>query len=205
VDTLGTDSLDYPILIDGCRAAFPAIGPTVEIGTREGGSSQMIMQTFAEAGKHRPHIAIDPYGNIEYAAYQGGVYRADYTNTMRNRAISALYKVADELNYNFIYMPLTDTEYFARFADGMPIYDEYATLCSQYSLVFFDGPHERNAIADEIAFFGPRMSPVAVWVFDDVLSYLHMTLEEDIAQHGFTVLGTPSTRKKSYIKTEVKT
>ena len=36
-------------------------------------------------------------------------------------------------------------------------------------------------------------------------TYLHMTLESDIARHGFTVLDAFSNCKKSYIKTEVKT
>ena len=109
------DSTEYKILKDACDRVKGDNLLTCEIGVREGLGSKIILESFKN--KTHWHIGIDPYGNISYPHYDDNqAYTADYTNQMK-------LKLLQELAYpNFTLFTLEDTEFFKRFADGIPIY-----------------------------------------------------------------------------------
>jgi hypothetical protein len=145
-------------------------------------------------------VFIDPYGNIEYAQKDGVVrQRTDYTNQMRNETLSVLYYHVGNHPVNPVPFIMEDTEFFKRFADGVPFYHEHKVLETKYALVFFDGPHDVPSIITEIEFFHPRSVPGSVWVFDDVVGYYdHDKIEQIIFELGWKLI-EKTDHKASYI------
>jgi hypothetical protein len=171
---LEADSRSYAVLERATLAIKGVPGLVCEIGTRRGGSARVIIDSLVRNGDHgRTLICLDPYGNIEYATRQGVICRIDYTNQMRNDTLRNLYAYAADKPVNVHLLVLEDTEYFRRFADGFPTYDQNKTLQATYALVFFDGPHDIPSIKTEIDFFQPRSRPGSIWVFDDITHYDH--------------------------------
>lgn len=197
---LETDNTDYHILQNAVRRIKDVPGMLCEIGTRRGGSLAHIINTLGEMHEFGRNIVfIDPYGNIEYAQKDGVKRRrTDYTNRMRNETLSALYYHVGAHPVNPVPFIMEDTEFFKRFADGVPFYHEYKVLETQYSLVFFDGPHDVPSIITEIEFFHPRSAPGSVWVFDDVVGYYdHDKIEKIISDLGWKLI-EKTDRKASY-------
>ena len=99
-----------------------------------------------------------------------------------------------------LYFPLEDTEFFKRYSDGIPIYNEYKKIINTYALVFFDGPHTSNLVKIEFDFFKDKIPKGGVLIFDDIYQYPHMdTLDEYILSNGFKLLEKGNV-KISYIK-----
>jgi undecaprenyl pyrophosphate synthase len=136
-----TDSREYNILINAVNKIQNVDGFTCEIGVREGGSTQMILNTLKNTQQNKIHIAIDPFGNIDYEHWENRKEKLDYTNKMKNNMLKNLYTFCSENNMECLYFPLEDTEFFNRYSDGVPIYNENKYILNKYSLVFFDGPH----------------------------------------------------------------
>jgi hypothetical protein len=172
------DSEDYEVLAQAVALIGGVPGMTCEIGLRRGGGTRVIVDALVEHGIRKTHIAIDPYGNIEYRTSDQESTRLDYTNRMRDEALPAIYRYCMEKGIHFVFFNLEDVEFFARFADGVPVYAEHKTLEREYALVHFDGPHDVASLAAEIAFFAPRTPPGGAWVFDDIHNYDHATLHE---------------------------
>lgn len=205
------DSSEYEILLNAVDRIVDVDGLTCEIGLREGGASYKIMNRLRDKASVRPHIAIDPYGDIPYIHHNsdstgGGTsttgtngVRLDYNLEMKNRALSRLYRWCGEVKYPFSFYEMEDTEFFIRFSDGVPSYDYVKTLQTQYALVFFDGPHSTRTILAEIDFFKSRTPVGGVWVFDDIDQYPHASEIDPIllTKLGFESLETGS-RKASY-------
>ncbi len=187
---LSTDSSDYHLITEAVKSIKDVPGMTCEIGLRAGGGSEFIMRTLAASGqKDKTHIAIDPYGNIEYESHEDIKVRLDYTNEMRDLCIKDMYDLAYKIKVNFLFFPLEDSEFFARYADGVPIYREFKTIETTYSLVHFDGPHARKPLEDELNFFATRVKPGAMFVFDDVRYYDHEDFEQKcILPKGFSLV-----------------
>ncbi len=186
---LETDSKEYEILVAACKEIGGVPGLTCEIGVRQGGSSQLIMKSCHEAGDPRTHVGIDPFGNILYELKEELPVRMDYTNEMKLNMLASLYAWCRKVGADFIFMPLEDSEFFTRFADGVPLYSETKTLINEYALVFFDGPHSVKAVRSEIEFFAERTPTGGVWVFDDLEYYPHMEkLDAVIQDLGFKIL-----------------
>jgi len=143
-----TDSSEYKILSNAADMIKNIEGLTCEIGLREGGSTQLILNSIKNSGVPKIHIAIDPYGNIEYRHNENASMRLDYTNQMKNRTLYNLYKYCYENDVECLYFPLEDVEFFKRYSDGVPVYNQYKQLINKYSLVFFDGPHSCNLVKD---------------------------------------------------------
>ena len=81
------------------------------------------------------------------------------------------------------------TEFFKRFSDGIPIYNENKYIINRYSLVFFDGPHSVSAIKTECDFFIERIVEGGVFIFDDINQYEHMEkIHPYILENNFSVL-----------------
>jgi len=201
---LPTDSLEYEILSNAVAeaASVDVNALSCEIGLREGGGSHYMLDALWNSGQlGRTHIAIDPYGNIDYTTSENITTRFDYTNDMRNRCMANLHshlhtQYSDTLN--FLFFPLEDTEFFTRYADGVPIYQEFKRIATHYSTVHFDGPHAAEPLIAEFMFFVPRLLKGSTIVFDDIGNYDHQSFEDTwIAANNFELLEKGS-RKASY-------
>lgn len=221
-EVFSVDSVDYHVLHNACVEGAKVIGGVVEIGSRRGGSAKIMMDAFASVGaaNKRPFFCIDPYGNIETQLthlnlnkfYKHKItledepdskelskgIRLDYTNEMRNRVVPSLYYYAFQKGFNFTFFFLEDTEFFARYPDGVPLYDEEKMLCNQYATVFYDGPHTDDAVMAEVLYFQDRTVVGSTSVFDDIWQYSHDELIEPwLFAYGWELLEKTET-KASY-------
>lgn len=145
------DSREYEFFDEAVKLLKNPIGVSVEIGVRRGMGSKCIIDAYR---KYHPsiklnHLGIDPYGNILYRTADrdpGG--RLDYTNKMKQEALLDLIKEYPEFNL----VNLEDSEFFKRFADGYPIYNENKIMLTEYEVVHFDGPHDTDSVMKEVNF-----------------------------------------------------
>ena len=216
------DSQEYEVLINAAERVGTTEGAIVEIGTRRGGSARMIIDALVNTNNtNRSMFCIDPYGNIEIDCtnlnmsihYPGtkvegnpeskeitSPHRFDYTNNMRNRIIPSLYYYAYSNGLNFNFFCLEDTEFFNRYGDGVPVYDNKKTVLNKYAFVFFDGPHDNKALKTEVEFFESRTNVGSIFVMDDIWMYDHdKVVEEYLFPRGWEILEKKSI-KASYIK-----
>lgn len=210
-EVFDTDSSEYDILHNAAKAIKDVEGAVVEIGTRRGGSAKIIMDALeANEDTNRSMFCIDPYGNIDYPETNKAIsafnptiklegdrssteivnmIKHDYDNDMRNRVIPSLYYCAYQIGLNFAFFCLEDTEFFNRYSDGVPVYNEYKKLENQYAFVFYDGPHTNEAIDFELDFFLPRTPVGGTYVMDDIWMYDHdRVVEQKLFDNGFEVL-----------------
>ena len=197
------DGIEYDILERAVAKTAGLDGLTCEIGVRRGGSSILMMQTLESLGDKSPHVGLDPYGDIPYFVYNNDhrPVHLDYTNHMRNDAMVDLFTYVGKTRREFVFFNMEDTEFFARFADGVPIYTNgQKRIIGQYKCVFFDGPHTTKLVRSEFAFFHPRMVRGGTLVFDDIDQYPHMAeLDEYIRACGYDVI-EKGARKIAYVK-----
>lgn len=200
---LESDSLNYEVLDIAVLQIKHVPGAVCELGTRRGGSLKVIVDSLLNNEDfQRNVVCVDPYGNIDYQLGEtegARPLKLDYTNDMRNESMAAIYEYAQEKPVNIVFMCMEDVEFFARYGEGVPFYNEVKTIENQYALVFYDGPHTLEALNVEIDFFNPRSPIGAVWVFDDITLYPHAQIEEKIFAMGWELLET-SPRKSSYVK-----
>jgi hypothetical protein len=211
-EVFGTDSSEYEILYNAAKKIRGVEGAVVEIGTRRGGSAKLIIDALVENGDtNRPMFCIDPYGNIDYpetnkamttfgykVELQGDPnspdisnnIKHDYNNDMRNRIIPSLYYYAYARGLDFTFFCLEDTEFFKRYADGVPTYNEHKKLVNEYAFVFFDGPHINEVVDEELKFFVPRSIVGSVAVMDDIWMYDHDRIVEQkwLFPNGWEIL-----------------
>jgi len=222
-EVFGTDSQEYDILANAAKNIKGVGGAVIEIGTRRGGSAKIIIDALEQNGDaNRSMFCVDPYGNIDLeitnksaSVHYPGQYKLegdpmspdvnfatkfDYTNDMRNRVIPSLYYYAFQAGLNFTFFCLEDTEFFKRYADGVPVYEEFKKFENQYAFVFFDGPHTNEAVQEEMDFFMPRAVKGTTWVFDDIWMYDHDRFEKIMLDSGFAILEKRNI-KASYYKT----
>lgn len=223
-DVFNCDSQEYEVLVNAVNGIKGVEGGIVEIGTRRGGSAKLIIDKLVENGDtNRAMFCIDPYGNIEIECTNLNMsihyphiqkdgdpnskeitskQRFDYTNGMRNRVIPSLYYYAYQAGLNFTFFCLEDTEFFNRYSDGVPIYDNFKKYIEKYALVFFDGPHDNNAVIHETEFFAfQRSVKGSIFVYDDIWMYDHDAVEKLLFANGFEILEKKNI-KASYIKTK---
>jgi len=183
------DSGDYHLLTEGIRLSAHVYGMTCEIGLRRGGGTKHIIDAIAKYCPGKVHIAIDPYGNIEYEHKEGQITRLDYTNEMRDECLANLYQYTREKKVPFIFFNLEDSEFFKRYAEGVPVYNSVKEFISSYSFVHFDGPHAILPLCREIDFFEKRIYPGACWCFDDIRGYYdHDQIENMLFRIGFKLI-----------------
>lgn len=197
---MNVDSREYDILEEAATIIRDVNGLTCEIGVREGGGSKVIMDATLKSGRSKVHIAIDPFGNIEYEHWETVKERLDYTNRMKNTMLKNMYEYCSQTGAECLFFPIEDTEFFRRYADGVPIYNEYKTLENRYALVFFDGPHTTEIVKMEFDFFKDKIQSGGTMIFDDIDQYPHMELLDSyIISCGFRQLRKGSC-KISYIR-----
>lgn len=186
---MNRDSREYEILGEAAWMIRDVDGMTCEIGVREGGGTKVILDMTIQSGRPKVHIAIDPFGNIEYQHWENRVERLDYTNKMKNTMLQHLYAYCSRTGAECLFFPLEDTEFFKRYADGVPIYDNYKRIENKYALVFFDGPHTTELVKNEFDFFKDKVPIGGTLVFDDIDQYPHMeNLDEYIRSYGFEIV-----------------
>lgn len=222
-EVFSTDSSEYEILTHAIKSIKGVSGAVVEIGTRRGGSTKLIIDSLVENNDtDRLLVAIDPYGNIEIECTNRNIsvhmphikvegdpmstdismpLRFDYTDDMRNRVIPSLYYYAYMRGINFQFFCLEDTEFFNAFPNGVPVYQNFKTMENTYAFVFFDGPHDNKAVNVELEFFTPRATIGSVFVFDDIWMYEHDNIVEKtwLYPNGFELLEKGNI-KASYVK-----
>lgn len=169
-------------------------GLSCEIGLRRAGGTLTIMNGFFENNDLRTHVCIDPYGNIPYRDI-GGVHRSDYTNKMKNETLSELYRYADDNEMNIIFFNLEDSEFYKRFADGVPIYEEEKSIINQYCCVHVDGQHDTESVMLASQFFSTRMPPGAVIFFDNTDHYDHSVVDYFLTTNRFEFLEDVKNKK----------
>lgn len=185
---LETDSGEYHLLTKGVELSKNIEGLTCEIGLRRGGGTKFILDALNQHGK-KVHIAIDPFGSIEYEHKEGEFVRLDYTNEMRDECLTNLYAYTRQLQIPFIFFNLEDTEFFNRYSDGVPVYAHEKKILNTYSFVHFDGPHAVKPLLDEIEFFKSRTPVGGCWCFDDVKNYYnHDAVEKVVLDLGFNLI-----------------
>ena len=198
-----SDNDYYQLLIEACEsvAKNKVPGLYLEIGTRGGGSAELIANTLKEHHVTGATIVcVDPYGDILYEERENKPMRLDYTNGLRDQTIPELHKHVTSLGYNFVFLNLEDTEFFKRYSDGIPLYSSTKRIANEYALVFIDGPHSLKAVLEETQFFMPKISDNGVIVYDDCVEhYDHSVVEQLLFDNGFVLLNSYVT-KKSYIK-----
>lgn len=221
-DIFTVDSQEYEILHNATLKVKGVEGAIVEIGTRRGGSAKIIIDSLVmNEDNDRSMFCIDPYGNIDYVqtnkslsvhnpevALEGDptsteitqAIKLDYTNDMRNQIVPSLYFYAYKAGLNFTFFCLEDSEFFARYADGVPVYDQNKKIEDKYAFVFFDGPHNTEVMVEEVNFFITRCNIGSVFVFDDIWMYDHdVSIESILLDNGFEILEKKNV-KASYVK-----
>jgi hypothetical protein len=208
-EVFDTDSQEYEILANAALNIKGVEGAVVEIGTRRGGSTKIIIDSLVQQEDiKRSMFCIDPYGNIEIECTNLNMamhnpdrkiegdpeskeitspQRFDYDNTMRNRIIPSLYYYAYQAGLDFNFFCLEDTEFFKRYEDGVPSYNEFKKIQDKYAFVFFDGPHDNETLILETNFFIPRSNVGTIFVYDDIWMYDHDAIENILFEAGFEI------------------
>jgi len=185
------DSWEYDVLYEAAQLISGVPGFTCEVGLREGGGTEAIVQGFFDNYDNHVHIAIDPYGDLIYAVdvWEVPLQRVGYTNEMKMRSIPKIHEWCSQHNVDFIFFNLEDTEFFKRYADGVPVYsDNKKSIINEYALVHIDGPHSVEPVTLEAQFFIPRISKGGILVFDDTEFYKHDTVHALVMANGFEVV-----------------
>ena len=197
---MDTDSSEYEILKNAVTYSKGIDGMTCEIGVRSGGSTKIIIDELLATDQNKVHVAIDPFGNIEYVDNENRKGRSDYTNKMKTNMLKNIYTYCSENDMDVLFFPMEDTEFFARFKDGIPVYNECKMILNTYSMVFFDGPHNTFKVKEEFDFFKDKIPVGGTIVFDDINTHPHMQiLDPYILQNNFRLLQKGQV-KVSYIK-----
>lgn len=162
-------SADYGVLKNAVIESANVPGLALEIGLFRGGGARHIIDGIVETSSGKTLVTVDPYGNIEYkGSDQQGLVRMDFWNSRRNDCMINLFAYAQINIVNLLFFNMEDSEFFSRFSDGVPIYEDYKRIENRYAVVHFDGPHTVEAVIEEIKFLHPRSPPGAWFVFDDV-------------------------------------
>ena len=190
------DSLEYEFLDNAVKQLKDPIGVSVELGVRRGQGSKTIIDAYR---KYHPntfltHLGIDPYGNIKYNTHDSNLnVRLDYTNSMRQDMLQDFSKDYPEFNF----VNLEDVEFFKRYEDYYPIYNNFKINITKYEIVHFDGPHDTASVLKEVEFFEARKPEQCVYIFDDVDNFDIDSIGKYLEQKDFKILDNGG-RKRSY-------
>lgn len=173
-----TDGYDYWMLADSMDSIRDVNGLVVEVGLGPGDGSKTILSRLSlNNDLDRTLVVLDPYGGLPYREKETSIQPCQYDNALAHKVLQGLHEYAAEIGAHFIYLPLEDSEFIARFQDGVPIYTGgHKELVNTYALVHFDGPHCLEAVKRETAFFSLRSVVGSMFVYDDVRNYHHIQI-----------------------------
>lgn len=184
----------YEVMTRHIKTLKGVEGLSCEIGLRRAGGTKVILDAFMENDDRRVHICIDPYGNIIYNDIVGP-HRSDYTDDMRNETLSELYRYAYDNRLNVLFFNLEDSEFYQRFFDGVPIYDQEKIIVNRYCFVHVDGQHDTPSVLLAARFFIPRISVKGIIAFDNTDHYDHLPVHELMITNSFTVVADVMNKK----------
>ena len=167
---LETDGIEYDILERCIEKVVGIPGCFLEIGTRKGGSMQIIIDAAIRSGQKRDFVSVDPYGNIPYNDGQA-ITRYDYTNEMKCAALSDLYRYALQSQVNLVTFSMTDILFFAMVQQlnfQIPIYDNDKQLEKNVAFAFLDGPHNVENIQLELDMLKFLIKSGGIVVIDNI-------------------------------------
>ena len=187
------DSTEYDLLKKWCETLpffeEPKSVTTCEIGVREGLGSQVIMMGIKARIGNKPyeHIAVDPFGSLEYEHFdfqkeRGYKWKRDgvwtdkapvYSDEMRVQLVKDF-----ENNKNFNFYHFTDIQYMNLFNSTDKIYD----------LVHFDGPHTTREVLREALWFADKSRKGTRLIFDDYIVYDMKLISKALAYWGFGII-----------------
>ena len=156
---------------------------TCEIGLRRGLGSKIIMDAVKKKQvPHYRHLAVDPYGNLEYKHYDNALpCKKDYTDNMKVETLCELVKYKE-----FSFFEFPDTYFFETMERCYPFYiDSKIALLGLYSVVHLDGPHTTEAVENEINFFMKRMADESIIIIDDYNEIKVKSIEWSLQKVGF--------------------
>lgn len=152
------DGAEYEMIIRALEKIKGVPGMILEIGTRKGGSMQIIIDALLENEDYdRNVISVDPYGNIPYnSGNQYGVTRFDYTNEMKKEAMATLFSYVQGKRVNFVPFCMSSGEFISRFTHDVSIYQNEPDLMQRYAFAFLDGQHDTQSVLAECFFLANR-------------------------------------------------
>jgi|TARA_E500000178_G_C16971289_1_gene731053 hypothetical protein len=181
------DSLEYEFITEEIKKLnLNDIVLTCEIGLRRGLGSKTIMDAVIAKGVETyRHIAIDPYGNLDYQHYDDvPSATADYTDHMK---IETLYDLVKYKEFAFFEFP--DTYYFETMKGGYPLsIDGKIEMHDKYSVVHLDGPHTTLAVEQQITFFMRYMEDESILILDDHKTFYKQSIDWCLKKVGFKVV-----------------
>lgn len=192
---LETDGIEYDILERCIEKVVGIPGCFLEIGTRKGGSMQIIIDAAIRSGQKRDFVSVDPYGNIPYNDGQA-ITRYDYTNEMKCTALSDLYRYALQSRVNLVTFTMTDILFFKWTKAGIPIYDQECLMEQNVAFAFLDGPHDVESISEELYELTRRTHAGAILVIDNI----DLFEPEKLNTRGFWKEIERNNQKIAYVK-----
>lgn len=180
------DSTEYEKLTEWVKTLpFYSESPsqilTCEIGVREGLGSKIIMDEISARlpGVRYKHIAIDPYGNLNYQHYDDSpAYTADYTDDMMKQMIKDFSRYPE-----FKFHNMTDKEFMNQHPNMGP-----------FDLVFFDGPHMSKDVMTEAIWFANRSRRGTRFIFDDHKKYEMSVIAYALTLYDFKTIECGETK-----------
>lgn len=177
----------YEVMTRHIKTLKGVEGLSCEIGLRRGGGTKVILDAFMENEDKRVHVCIDPYGNIIYNDIVGP-HRSDYTDDMKNETLAELYRYAFDHRINILFFNMEDSEFYQRFFDGVPVYDQEKIMMNKYCFVHVDGQHDTESVRLAAVFFIPRVSMRGVIAYDNTDHYDHSPIHELMITNKFIMV-----------------
>lgn len=175
----GHDSC-YERLKPYIEKALTSHGATAEVGLRRAGTTKLILDKQIETGLRKPHICIDPYGQIPYSVNER-IHDTDYSNQMRNETLAELYSFCRDNQLDLHFFNMEDSEFYKRFPDYVPVYEREKIEIDSYCFVHIDGQHSYEAVLPAAQYFLPRMSKNSYIAFDNTDTYDHQRVEREVS------------------------
>jgi len=181
------DSFEYEIIESAVKKLSNPIGASFEIGVRRGMGSKKIIDSYRKyhpSLKELIHIGLDPYGNLPYTFSEERkdiVEDALYTNLMKRETLINFLKKYPE----FYFINLDTHEYFKRFSDGYPIYENKKKIINKFEIVHFDGLHDLENVTLEVKFFLNHLSPQTIFIFDDIDAFDMQKIRKILLDNNF--------------------
>jgi hypothetical protein len=180
-------SFEYEIIESAVKKLSNPIGSSFEIGVRRGMGSKKIIDSYRKyhpSLKELIHIGLDPYGNLPYTFSEERkdiVEDALYTNLMKRETLINFLKKYPE----FYFINLDTHEYFKRFSDGYPIYENKKKIINKFEIVHFDGLHDLENVTLEVKFFLNHLSPQTIFIFDDIDAFDMQKIRKILLDNNF--------------------
>jgi hypothetical protein len=181
--TLTGDSIEYELLTEAARKTTVP-GMVCEVGTRLGAGIQAIIDGISGP---RPILSIDPYGDVAYhhSDAHPKLYGHGYDQAMLVQALATIPAACHAKGHLWLPFIMEDSEFFRRFADGVPLYAGVKHVANDYAFVHLDGPHTTEKVGEETEFFLNRVPLGGVIAYDNWYYFNAEGIGEMLTMAGF--------------------